>query len=57
MNKEDPMLTSEIDQFVKVARSEMVRRATQALQHNRAPETDERFQSLLNRLLRAEKSR
>jgi hypothetical protein len=51
------MLTSEIDQFGKVARSEMVRRATQALQHNRAPETDESFQRLLDRLLRAEKSR
>lgn len=51
------MLTIEIDQFVKVARSEMVRRAAQALQHNRATETDERFESLLNRLLRAEKSR
>lgn len=57
IREENTMLISETDQFVKVARSEMLRRATQELQQNRAPDTDERFQSLLNRLLKAEESR
>lgn len=45
------------DQFVKLAKSEMVRRASQAMANNRPPVTDEEFLKLLERLSQAEANR
>lgn len=55
--REDIRMPSPADQFVKVAKSEMVRRASQAMTHNRPPETDDVFQRLLERLSQAEARR
>lgn len=55
--REDIRMPSPSDQFVKLAKSEMVRRASQAMATNRPPVTDEEFQQLLERLSQAEANR
>ena len=50
-------MSSSADQFVKLAKSEMVRQSLQAMAHNRLPMTDDTFQRLLGRLSLAEADR
>lgn len=54
--REDISMPNASDQFVKLAQSTMVRRASQAMPHNHPPETDDRFQGLLDRLSQSEKN-